>query len=279
MLHLSQKRVSSSWISAPPASCVDSGSAPKEAYLNASALSDPNSLTPYVSLLPYDLPELRTLVDSSSTHCFIDIKYALGQSFPVYSVSLIVLRIFDSTSNFVITQAIDFSVLFPASSDVTPMTFYLTPLDSECSIVLGHNWLTHHNLLIDWVLSSITFQTPAESLPMPQSTPSLVQPGNPDPGSMPSVDTLVYTPLQISLINAAAFVHTCNLEGSTQFQLQLSPSKTARSQSSSSNSSLNLSAIPPEYCDYVNVFSKVRRPKAEPRTNHHTRDSEGRGRR
>jgi len=46
---------------------------------------------------------------------------------------------YDSTSNFVITQAVDLSVKFPASGDVTPMTFYLTLLDSECMIVLGHN--------------------------------------------------------------------------------------------------------------------------------------------
>ena len=211
-------------------------------------------------------------MDSGSTHCFIDIKYALGQSFPVYSVSPIVLQLYDSTSNFVITQAIDFSVLFPASSDVTPMTFYLALLDSECLIVLGHNWLTCYNPLINWVLSSITFWTPAGSLPVPQLTPSLVQPGNPvaglsghsDHGFLPSVDTLVCTPPQISLINAAAFVHACKLERSTQFQLQLSPSNTAKGWSSSTPTPLDLSAIPPEYCNYADVFSKVKASELPP---------------
>jgi len=66
----------------------------------------------------------------------------LSDTLSTYSIPPIVLRLFDGTLNFVITQAINLSVKFPASGDVTPMTFYLTPLDSDCSIVLGHNWLT-----------------------------------------------------------------------------------------------------------------------------------------
>ena len=216
------------------------------------------------------------LVDSGSTHCFIDIKYALEQSFPVYSVSPIILRLFDGTSNFVITQAIDLSILFPATGDVTPMTFYLAPLDSECLVVLRHNWLTRYNPLIDWVLSSIKFRTLAGSLPMPQSTPSLDLPGkpisglsgHPDPSSMPSVDTPVCTPPHVSLINAAAFVRTCQLEGSTQFQILLCPSDTAKGQSSSTSTPPDLSIVPPEYRDYADVFSKVKASELPPHCNY-----------
>ena len=222
--------------------------------------------------MSYNLPELRALVDSGSTHCFIDIKYALEQSFPVYSVPPIVLRLFDGTSNFVITQAIDFSVLFPATGDVTSMTFYLAPLDSECLLVLGHNWLTRYNPLIDWVLSSITFWTPAESLPVPQLTPSPVQSGKPisglfgqsDPSFMPSVDTPVCTPPHISLINAAAFVCACKLEGSTKFQLQLCSPDTAKGRSSSISTPPYLSTIPLEYRKYVDVFSKAKASELPP---------------
>jgi len=139
-------------------------------------------------------------------------------------------------------------------------------LDSECSIVLGHNWLTCYNPLIDWVLSSLTFQTLAGSLPAPPLTPSPVPPGNTDsglsgqstPGLVPSVDTLVCTPPHISLINAAAFVRACSLEGSTEYQLQLRPADSAKAWSSSTSTPRDLDIVPPEYRDFVDVFSKVK---------------------
>jgi len=146
------------------------------------------------------------------------------------------------------------------------MTFYLAPLDSECSIVLGHNWLTRYNPLIDWVLSSLTFRTPTQSLLAPLLTPSLVLSGNPDsglsgqstPGPAPSVDTPVCTPPHISLINAAAFMRACSLEGSTKYQLQLHPADSAKARSSSISTPLDLDIVPPEYRDYVDVFSKAK---------------------
>ena len=80
---------------------------------------------PYVSVLSHDIPQLHALVDSRSMHCFIDSKYALKKSFTIYSISPIILQLFDGTLNFVITQEIDLSIQFPTTSDVTPMTFTL----------------------------------------------------------------------------------------------------------------------------------------------------------
>ncbi|KAG6327597.1 hypothetical protein ID866_11492 [Astraeus odoratus] len=108
-------------------------------------------------------------------------------------------------------------------------------MDSDCKIVLGYNWLTKYNPLIDWLTSSITFHMFTEQVPTPPSTPSgSSTPGNnsggssapnPTPSPMPSdpaPDMPGHTPLKaphILLINAAAFVCTCKLEGSFQFSL------------------------------------------------------------
>ena len=153
-----------------------------EARLNVSTLSDPNALIPLVSILPYNSENIRALVDSGSTHCFVDLQFVHQNKLTTHTISLVTLRLFDGSSNFIITQAVDLSILFPATSDVTPMNCYLALLDSECKIVLGHNWLTCFNPLIDWVLSSIEFWTFAGSLPAPPSTPSPDLPGKSVPG-------------------------------------------------------------------------------------------------
>ena len=212
------------------------------------------------------------LVDSGSTHCFIDLQYTHKNKFVTYFVPPIVLWLFNGTSNFMITQAIDLSILFPATSDVTPMIFYLTLLDSECKLVLGHNWLTCFNPLIDWVLGSIKFQTTAECLLVPPLTLSPVQPGNsepglPDqtnPGTMPSVDIPACAPPHISLVNAVVFNRACKLEGSIQFLLQLLLKEEAKAQSLSSSSPSELTSVPPEYYNYADIFSKAKASELPP---------------
>jgi len=105
-----------------------------EAQLNTAALSDPNSLQPQVTISDRDIQSFPVLVDSGSTHCFVDPSFANMNSLSTYLVSPIILHLFDSTTTTIITKATDLPICFP-SGDVTP-------LDSDCKIVLGHNWLT-----------------------------------------------------------------------------------------------------------------------------------------
>ena len=221
--------------------CVDPNHAVMEVRLNASAPFEPDAL--FLSITTSLLSALiifKALVDSGSTHCFVDPKFIAKNNLITYSITPIRLQLFDGTSNQIITQAIDMPLQI-SPRHVTPFTFYVTLLDSSCQIVLGYNWLTHYNLLIDWVLSSIIFPTTDKENPVSDSRPSLratvseemelqtfsdnsvpvpdYWEDNPTP-DIP--DTLIATPkVDISLVDMVAYLRTCELSGTQQFTLNL----------------------------------------------------------
>ncbi len=52
------------------------------------------------------------------------------------------------------------------------MELFVTKLDKEYSVVLGYDWLTQHNLSIDWVETKIMFCNP-ETQKAPPEAPRL----------------------------------------------------------------------------------------------------------
>jgi len=183
------------------------------------------------------------------------------------------LHLFDGTSNNIISEVVLLPVKFPSSEYMT-LDFYVIPLDSCCSLVLGHSWLTRYNLLIDWVSGSISFRPPS-LLQSPASVPSVETLINP-PFS-PAENPLQFTPSETSpsnpkrphivIISAPALLWASRLSGSKTFSLQFHSRIQAKSTTISEK--IDLSTIPEEYHEYADVFSKS---KAETLTPHHPYD-------
>ena len=87
--------------------------ASSEVKLNASAFFNPNSLIVYLSsesvLNSSDTP-FKCLIDSGSTHSFIESSYVHSHSIPTRSVLPISLKLFDGSTNSVITESVEIPI-------------------------------------------------------------------------------------------------------------------------------------------------------------------------
>ena len=234
----------------PCEDCVDS-TGMASVFLNAASVSDSSSFVLDLFCSETSGP-MRTLVDCGSSHNFVDPEFINGLGIPTSSIPPLQLRLFDGSSNQIISRAITLSLHFP-SGEVLSVDFLVTPLDKSVSAVLGYRWLSDYNPLIDWQKHSIQFRSaPSVSASSPPSSgipPSTAEtPVNSD-RSVPSV----------SLVNAIAFARTCSLPGSESFQLNLSALTMETVQARRTNiadSPPDLNGIPKEYHDYADVFSK-----------------------
>src|SRR5258707_8003641 len=140
--------------------------------LNTTSLS-PNSfflsLTSRAARNP--LRPFRALLDSGSSHSFVNEAFALKNKLKFsYLPKAIPLRMFDSSTTSTVDRTCRIPITFSTSESHT-LDLFVTKLDEEYSVVLGYDWLTQHNLSIDWVEMKITFRNPKTPPEMPSPAP------------------------------------------------------------------------------------------------------------
>src|ERR1700678_183277 len=266
---LLKKRLSSPQNSAQAEDCVLPSCAPLEyCHLNVSALFNPNFFhIPLTSPLVSDSETpIPTLIDSGSSHCFVDTSLTSQYNLPVSSVLPIRLKLLDgSTSDSVITSILRLPVKFSTGESQT-LDFFVLPLDPTSPLVLGLNWLTRYNPLIDWVLGSITFRPQlldssippptsfARSALLPSQNPSVTPTVPPTPSSILTPPSISAPP--ISIVSPTAFMLASKLDGSQMFQIRLSDTSISAKSASISDDIPDLSSVPEEYHEFADVFNK-----------------------
>ena len=122
--------------------------------LNTSTLSNSHllfvSLTSLLILGQNHLNKIlfQALINSRSTHCFVDSKFVNTHHLKTSATPPLALHLFDGSSNSTISEIANLPIIF-STSDYINLNFYVTLLDSSCSLVLEYNWLAQHNPLID----------------------------------------------------------------------------------------------------------------------------------
>ena len=153
-----------------------------------------------------------------------------------------------------ITEAVELPICF-SPNNLSSIDFYVTALDPSCLIVLGHNCLTRHNPLTDWVSGSITFRTSKQQDPM---TSPMAEICANTTKSRPAETPLKLQAPPIALINVVAFKWVCKMEGSVTFQLDITPSDIKGCAANLNSESVDMESVPEAYWDFSDVFSKAK---------------------
>jgi len=120
-----------------------------ETAVRLNAVVTPDSLSLPLICKQFDLSFLSFL-DSGSTRSFIDKGYVVEHNLPSIPIPPIPFCLIDSSMCPSITSALTLSIQFPCGTTHS-IRYLVTQLNSDFPAVLGLDWLTQHNPLIEWV--------------------------------------------------------------------------------------------------------------------------------
>ena len=190
----------------------------------------------------------------------------------------VALHLFDDTLNNTISKIANLPIIFSTSNCIN-LDFYVTLFDFSYSLVLGYNWLTQHNSLIDWVNRLINFH-----LSLQKNLTSFYVMANTLLASLSFLDISLQSlnstvsilaseismsntgQSNITVIGTAAFLHILKLPGSYNFELCLR-SLDIQANSAKLVEASDLFNVPSEYHEFANIFSKT---KAEVLTSYYS---------
>src|SRR5258705_3246403 len=139
-------------------SCPNKDSIAPVIQLNSTSLS-PNSFL--LSLTSTTISKhtcpFVALLDSGSSHCFIDKVFAKKNKLALSKLpSIIPLRLFDGSAWNSVSHKTNIPLTF-STGETHQTEFYVTKLDKGYSVILSYNWLVCHNPSIDWAETKVVF--------------------------------------------------------------------------------------------------------------------------
>jgi len=177
--------------------------------------------------------------------------------------------LFDGLSNSTISEIANLLIIFPTSDCIT-LNFYVILLDFSYSLILGYNWLTQHNPLIDWVNRLLNFHSSLQEnlapshimantlLAFPSSFNTLLHSSDSVVSILTSETSMSISERpNIAIIGAVAFLYISKLLGSSNFELCLCSSD-IQANSAKLAEAPNLSNVSSEYHKFTDVFSKTK---------------------
>jgi len=215
-------------------------------------------------LQQFDLSFLSFL-NSGSTCSFIYEGYVVEHNLPSILIPPILLCVIDGSMHPPITSTLTLTIQFSCGTTHS-IRYIVNQLDSDFPAVLGLDWLTQHNPLIDWVDQSVTFHVCPDSAPtsIPAMAPSVTE--VPDISESVSDPPKITStgPINISLIGATAFAKAAWAEGSQTFSLSLKDEEVSGCSMTTAPSGSDTEGVPEFYHNFADVFSKSKAKNLAP---------------